>query len=144
MPRPPAYGDECVQRPVVEALRQLGFDIASALEEGHGQEPDEAQLEHAASLNRVLLSFNRRDFRRLHRDWSALGRLHAGIVLLPQTGPVVRRALRIAMLLDWVGSEPAPRAGGLFEWNDLQLRLHAGIRFPGYTEQQVEEVLGRN
>lgn len=143
MPSPPVYADECIDRPLVERLRERGFDVVTALEAGMGSEPDAAQLAYAADVDRVLLTYNRRHFRRLHRDWLAAGREHAGIVLVPQTPPPSRRVLRISMLLDWLGS---PGAGGhhsrLLQWNDLQQVLHAGNRLPGYTEDEVTDVLG--
>lgn len=142
MPPPPVYADECVQRPVIEALRERGFDVVTALEAGRRQESNVAQLTHAHALDRVL-TYNRRDFRRLHRDWLAAGRGHAGIVIVPQTPPAGRRVLRISMLLDWLGT---PDAGGhhsrLFQWNDLQQLLHASSRLAGYTEEQVRDALG--
>jgi hypothetical protein len=66
-------------------------------------EDDPAQLERAATLGRVLLTFNRRHFRRHHAAWVAAGRAHAGIVTVPQGGTAERRAVRVALLLDWVG-----------------------------------------
>jgi hypothetical protein len=50
MPAPPVYLDEGIDRPVAEALLQRGFDVLTALDAGRGEEPDDAQLEHATSL----------------------------------------------------------------------------------------------
>jgi len=143
MPPAPGYADECIQRPVVEIVRERGFDIVSALEAGQGQQPDRIQLAYATSLNRVLLTYNRWDFRRLHRDLLTAGVGHAGIVLLPQPAPLSRSALRICMLLDWLGTlDASAHHSRLFPWNELQLALHAGDRLPGYTEDEVRDVLG--
>jgi hypothetical protein len=38
MPPPLVYADECIQRPVVEGLRERGFNVVTALEAGRGQE----------------------------------------------------------------------------------------------------------
>src|SRR4051794_2076274 len=94
----PVYLDECVDRLIAEALRQRGFDVLMALEAGRGEDPDEVQLAYATSLDRVLLSYNRTDFRRLHAVYLNTGRQHGGIVLLPQVPPVGRRQVRAAML----------------------------------------------
>lgn len=89
--RPPVYADEDVDRPLTEALRERGFDVLTAGEAGLLGAPDERQLEHATSLGRALVSLNRLHFRRLHARWRADGRRHAGIIVLPQQGPIARR-----------------------------------------------------
>ena len=143
MPAPPVYLDECVDRPVVVALRQRGFDVLTALEAGRGEEPDEAQLVHATSLGRVLFSYNRGHFRRLHATYLRAGHRHGGILLIPQAAPVRRRQLRAALLLAWLGTLDEYRSR-LYQWNDLQQRLLSGFRISGYTEEEVEEAVGRS
>jgi hypothetical protein len=143
MPAPPVYSDECVDRPVVEALRQRGFDVLTALEAGRGEDPDDAQLAHATSLGRVLLSYNRTHFRRLHATCLRAEHQHGGILLIPQAAPVSRRQVRAAMLLDWLGTLDEYRSR-LFQWNDLQQRLLGGFRLLGYTEEDVREAVGRS
>ncbi len=138
--RPAVYTDEDAGRSLAEALRVRRFDILTAAQAGLLGASDERQLEHAAGLGRVLLSFNRRDFRRLHTRWRAEGREHGGIVLLPQFGPVERRAVRAALLLDWLAAERA--ASRLVSWGDLQPRLHGGERLVGYTAEEVRLALG--
>jgi hypothetical protein len=81
MPAPPAYLDERIDRPVVEGLRQRGFDVLTALE--------------------------------------------------------------AALLLDWLGTLNAYRSR-LFQWNDLQQLLLAGFRLPGYTEEEIDDAVGRH
>jgi len=142
MAAPPVYLDECVDRLVVEGLRQRGFDVLTALEAGRGEDPDDAQLTYATGLDRVLLSYNRTDFRRLHATYLRLGRAHGGIILIPQAPPVGRRQVRSAMLLDWLGTLDDYRSR-LFQWNDLQQRLLGGLRLPGYTESEVGDAIGR-
>lgn len=100
MPAPPAYLDECVDRPVAEDLRHRGFDVLTAVEAGRGQYPDRAQLEYATSAGRVILTYNRMDFRRLHAAFVQAGRPHGGIIILPQTRMIPRRQVRAAMLLE--------------------------------------------
>lgn len=55
MPSPPVHADECIDRPLVERLRERGFEVVTALEAGMGSEPDAAQLAYAADQDRVLL-----------------------------------------------------------------------------------------
>ena len=68
--------------PLASGLRARGVDVLTAEEAQMRGAPDEQHLEFAAAQNRVLYSYNRRDFARIHRDWVAGGRSHAGIVLL--------------------------------------------------------------
>jgi len=142
MAAPPVYLDECIDRLVVEGLRQRRFDVLTAIEVGRGEDPDDAQLAYATSVGRVLLSYNRIDFRRLHATYLRLGREHGGIILIPQAPPVSRRQMRAAMLLDWLGTLDDYRSR-LFQWNDLQQRLLGGFRLPGYTEDEVDDAVGR-
>ena len=83
MPAPPSYLDECIDRPVVEALRQRGFDVLTALEAGRGEDPDEAQLAYATQVGRVLLSYNTVHLRRLHARYRRARRDHGGIIVIP-------------------------------------------------------------
>ena len=142
MSAPPAYLDECIDRPVVEALRRRGFDILTAVESGLGEEPDDVQVAHAARVGRVLVTYNRWDFRRLHAAYQLSGRSHGGIVILPQSPPVHRRQMRAALLLDWLGTLDTYHAR-LFQWNDLQQLLLHGLRFPGYSEEEIDDAIGR-
>lgn len=73
------YADENVPLPVVEELRRLGHDVLTILEDGKANRryPDAAVLQDAMALGRVLVTLNRRHFRRLHAE----GAVHTGIVL---------------------------------------------------------------
>ena len=70
-------------RSLVQALRARGVDVITAQEAGMIERTDDEQLQLAASRNRVLNSFNRGDFLRLHRQYTAEGKAHAGILLAP-------------------------------------------------------------
>ncbi len=141
MAAPPVYIDECVDRPIVEALRERGFDVLTALKAGRGEDSDAAQLAFATDLGRMLFSYNRTDFRRLHARYLETGRPHAGILLLPQTPPVHRRQLRAALLLDWLGTTGDVRSR-LVQWNELQQLLLSGVRTPGYAEYEIADAVG--
>ena len=62
------YADEGFFYPVVEELRRLGHDVVTAQQDGHSSAPDPIILSRATALGRVLLTFNRSDFKRLHRQ----------------------------------------------------------------------------
>lgn len=140
--RPGVYADENVNRRLTDALRARGFDVLTAGEAGILGQDDAAQLAFAAAAGRVLLSFDRRDFRRTHAAFLQSGRRHVGIILLPQSRSVARSAVRAAMLLDWLATRPVETAATLVNWNDVQRRLHAGHRLPGYTDHEVRVALG--
>ena len=72
------YADEDVPRPLVEHLRALGHDVVTALEAGQASQsiPDSDVLTEATSLQRAVLTHNRKDFKRLHKAQPK----HAGII----------------------------------------------------------------
>jgi hypothetical protein len=62
------YADEDVPRPLVEHLRAMGHDVLTALEAGQAnrQVQDPSVLAQATTLGRVVVTHNRKDFKRLH------------------------------------------------------------------------------
>ena len=70
------YADENFYRPVVVILRQLGHDVLTAQEDGRAGSPDPIILARAHSLGRAVLTLDRRDYERLHRQGAA----HSGIL----------------------------------------------------------------
>ncbi len=80
------YLDENISRDVGSALAQNAHDVVHAVDVGNQSKPDPEHLLVAAESGRILVTFNRRDFRELHRFWTALnawGNLdqhHAGIL----------------------------------------------------------------
>lgn len=100
MSRPRLYFDvDAMQRTVVSGLRARGLDVETALDAGMLESSDEEHLEHASAAGRVLYTFNTSDFFRIHSDWMATGRSHAGLVLAPQqrfsAGEQIRRILKL-------------------------------------------------
>ena len=73
------YSNENFPLPVVEHLRQLGHDVVTIQEVGQADQavPDEAVLAFSTKENRILLTFNRKHFIKLHRDMPN----HSGIVV---------------------------------------------------------------
>jgi len=58
---------------------------------------DADQLAYAAAEGRTIITFNSRDFVRLHRDYLIDDKTHSGIIVSNQleTGVLVRRLLRL-------------------------------------------------
>src|SRR5439155_378220 len=70
------YADENFDYRVVEFLRQLGHDVMTVPEAGRAGSSDPQVLADASAAGRAVLTFNRKDFARLHRQSGA----HAGII----------------------------------------------------------------
>jgi predicted nuclease of predicted toxin-antitoxin system len=87
------YADEQYPLPVVEFLRPLGHDILTVQEAGNAGLGihDEDVLAFAVSNERAVLTLNRGDFIRLHREQPN----HAGIIICTQDNNWERQATRI-------------------------------------------------
>ena len=75
------YIDHDVDVGLAERLRRRGHDVLTTLEASNTEASDESQLAFATTQERIFLTHNRRDFRRLHRLWTEGGRMHYGIVI---------------------------------------------------------------
>jgi len=84
---------------LVRALRARGVDVLTALDAGMIERSDEEHLKNATKEGRVLYSFNVGDFYRLHQEYLARGKSHAGIILARQqrytAGEQMRRLLKL-------------------------------------------------
>ncbi len=85
------YADEDFPYPVVEELRRLGHDVLTAEEDGRRATPDADILARAHSLGRPVVTHNRWDFERLHRQ----GDDHSGIIAATRDDDVGALAARI-------------------------------------------------
>jgi len=91
------YTDEDMHGQVAPQLCRRGFDALSTPEVGNLELSDEEQLDFAIRNQRAILSFNRRDFCRMHAEYLTSGREHCGIIASTQLpiGEVVKRCLRL-------------------------------------------------
>jgi hypothetical protein len=101
------YCDEdSMRHALVLALRKRGVDVLTVLEAGTIEDQDERQLAFAASQGRAIYSYNVGDFCRLHAQWLAEGRSHAGIILAQQLQfSVGEQVRRLARLVDSLSEE---------------------------------------
>ena len=76
---PQLLADECFAFGVVTLLREAGIDVVTVRDLGRAdrQLPDDEVLRIAHQTGRVVLTFNRREFIRLHHD----GASHVGIIV---------------------------------------------------------------
>ena len=144
MPAPPAYLDECVDQALVAALRRRGFTATSALEQGRAniRSSDPDQLVFATERGMVLISHNERHFRALSADHQRQGRVHGGIIIVPAGMTLDRLTVRVAMMLDWLGTMIDHRSQ-LFKWGHLQALLEQGFRLEGYSDDEIRLALAR-
>jgi hypothetical protein len=141
MPVLSVYLDECVDVQLAEALRQRGFIAATTLAAERLRASDEEQLIYASDHDLMMLTHNRRHFRRLHYLFQRQNRAHAGSILLPRM-PLPLLTLRAAMMLDWIATLDDHHSR-LFAWGALQDLLERGFRLHGYSEDEVLIALSR-
>ena len=94
---PRLYANENFPLATGEQLRRIGFDVLTAVEVGQANRriPDDAVLAFATALGRAVLTYNRRDFIRLHRR----GDPHSGIVTCTVDADAVALAFRVNLAL---------------------------------------------
>jgi hypothetical protein len=102
MSRPLLFIDEdASDYRVIEGLLSHGIDVLTVVQAGRRRRSDEEQLEFAAAKRRILYSLNAGDFGRLHGEWLAQGRSHAGIIVIPRQRYSIGEKVRlISALLD--------------------------------------------
>ena len=95
------YLDEHIQSSLPEALRLRGIDILTTQEAGEIGLNDYDQLNYAGEKSRVLLSYNKGDFARIHHEFMKNNKPHAGIILSNQlpVGQVLKRLMRLYFTL---------------------------------------------
>ena len=75
--------DEMLSPAIAEQLRKRGIDAVALTEiQGMSGISDEEVLTYAASVNRLVITRNVRDFVMLDRQWRDAGRVHSGIACL--------------------------------------------------------------
>ena len=75
------YLDEMIPVALAEVLNQYGHDAITAKQANMLGKDDNEQLEFASSRGRVILTFNIKDFTKLHKEWLASGKSHSGIIV---------------------------------------------------------------
>lgn len=91
------YMDEHVQFSLAEGLKIRGIDVITTQEAGNRSLGDITQLDFATKKSRVLFSFNKRHFAKIHYEWMKKGRTHSGIILSDQkeVGMILRRLMKL-------------------------------------------------
>jgi predicted nuclease of predicted toxin-antitoxin system len=91
------YADEQFPYLSTNHLRTLGHDVLTVQEAGNANQgiPDDEVLEFATQQNRAILTLNRRDFIRLHKQNSS----HAGIIVCTDDRDKISLAERINLVI---------------------------------------------
>lgn len=74
------YTDEDVAIRLVRVLHTMGHIATSARGEGQLGESDSEHLAYAASRGWTMITRNAKHYRRLHEQWLAEEKMHAGVV----------------------------------------------------------------
>lgn len=109
------YMDVHIPRPITRQLRRRGVDVLTAVEDGAGELSDDALLERAGELERVLFTQDTR-FKAMAEDWQRQGRPFAGLIFGRQLGgtigqfvkdlELIARASEPGEWLNWVQYVP--------------------------------------
>ena len=83
MAAPAVYLDECIDEPLIEALRGRGYSLVTAGEADALGLSDEDQIDCATELGMPVLSYNRRHFQRLDARLMREDRKHPGMMHCP-------------------------------------------------------------
>lgn len=86
------YLDEDVHPFIAHAVRLRGYEALTTVEAGQRTAGDTEQIEFAISKGMALLTYNSRDFPRIHSNFVRSGRPHRGIIVATQDDP--RRNVR--------------------------------------------------
>jgi predicted nuclease of predicted toxin-antitoxin system len=77
------YSNENFRQNLVEELRKFGYDVLTSRDAGQANKgiPDDELLQYAVKLNRCVITYNRKDFKKIHKEPYC----HKGIILCKQT-----------------------------------------------------------
>ena len=87
--------EDSAEKSLITAFRNAGFDVVTVIDVSRQSYSDEEQLIWATEQGRVIYSYNQQDFCRLHSEFLAAERNHAGIILLQQQRYSVGQQLHI-------------------------------------------------
>ncbi len=95
------YSNENFYFSVCEILKEFGHDVLTSKDAGNANKavPDEAVLGFASSEKRILLTLNRKDFIRLHRQ----NPQHSGIIVCTEDKDFQALANRIHQVIEFAG-----------------------------------------
>jgi hypothetical protein len=87
------YFDHHAPAAIADALRLKGIDVLTALDDGAAEFADDAILERATGLGRLVFTQDE-DFLAIAHAWAAVGRDFAGVVYGHQLRVTIGQAIR--------------------------------------------------
>ncbi|NMF56775.1 DUF5615 family PIN-like protein [Pseudanabaena yagii] len=90
--------EDSMNRSLLIALRQREIDVTTVSEVKREGFSDEEQLLWSTQNNRVICTYNIRDFSKLHKQTLAKNQAHAGIVLMHQDFSIGERLYGLSVL----------------------------------------------
>ena len=120
MPPVEIYLDDCMPSEVARYLTDAGVAVHRPQQVGTAQATDSGHLMRCMRAGWVLVTQNRRDFRRLHwlwtalYDWGLLAKPHSGILTIHEQLPAGNR-LWAAAIAQFLGQEPNLQ-GRMYRW----------------------------
>ncbi len=106
----PFYMDVHVPQPITDQLRRRAVDVLTAIEDGFAEREDDALLERAHELGRLIFTQDIR-FKALAEDWQRAGRPFAGLLFGHQLAGTIGQYVKDLELIA-KASEPA-------EWTNV-------------------------
>jgi predicted nuclease of predicted toxin-antitoxin system len=119
------YADEQFPRAATHYLRLLGHDVLTVQEAGNANQriPDDQVLAYATANSRAVLTINRQDFIRLHKEQID----HCGIVACTENRDYKRLAVKID---EAVSSIAFGTSGAIESLNGQLLRITRDAKPP--------------
>jgi len=97
--------EDSMNRALLMALRQREIDVTTVSEVNREGVSDDEQLLWAGQNNRVICTYNIRDFSKLHNQFLAKNITHAGILLMQQEFSIGERLHGLSVLAASATSE---------------------------------------
>ncbi len=97
--------EDSMNRALLMALRQRDVDVTTVSEVKREGFSDEEQLLWAGQNSRIICTYNIRDFGKLHKQFLAESRLHAGILLMQQDFSIGERLYGLSVLVASITAE---------------------------------------
>jgi hypothetical protein len=91
------YLDEDVHTFIAEAVRLRGYEATTTRDQRRLGAEDPDQLRFTRQRGYTLVTYNVQDYPRLHYEWLATGKHHAGIIIAEREDP--RRNIRALLNL---------------------------------------------
>lgn len=91
--------EDSMNRSLLMALRQREIDVKTVSEVQREGFSDDEQLLWAAQNNRVICTYNIRDFSKLHKQFLANNQAHSGIVFMHQDFSIGERLYGLSVLV---------------------------------------------